>query len=326
MNKISRLTKSLQDNMLRNAFISIILGVLLGYIFPASKNNILNGIITVLVFGMIYPMMINLDVSKFTKILKRPKPILLSVLYNYLITLIISIIIVKLFINDQELALGFLLVMLIPGSSMSIAYTGLAKGSLEVATISLATNFILVPVTLPFILGIFSKSYDIDIPTMLLMKTVFYVLILPMILGHFTRRSIINKKGEDGFNRLKPLFGFITLICMLFVIFSIFYLKALLIINEWHIIVQLLLVTCVYMFLMLIIVTYLDKKLGLTYEEHAGIVFLSTGKNNGTAIAIAMMAFGAKVAIPAATLPLFQIIFLIIYLKMTDRLKSMFAS
>jgi len=55
------------------------------------------------------------------------------------------------------------------------------------------------------------------------------------------------------------------------------------------------------------------------------IAFLSTGKNNGTAIAIALMAFNPLVAIPAATLPLFQIIFSIVYVQLAPRVRRRFA-
>jgi hypothetical protein len=55
-----------------------------------------------------------------------------------------------------------------------------------------------------------------------------------------------------------------------------------------------------------------------TTKEYSGIlkgtvVFASTGRNNGTAIATT--AFSAFLTIPAATMPIFQIIFLVLYLK-----------
>ena len=55
------------------------------------------------------------------------------------------------------------------------------------------------------------------------------------------------------------------------------------------------------------------------------ILFARTGKNNGTAIAIAMMAFPPLVAVPAATMPIFQIVFLVLYLKMAQWLRAYFA-
>jgi len=55
------------------------------------------------------------------------------------------------------------------------------------------------------------------------------------------------------------------------------------------------------------------------------VVFTSTGKNNGTAIAVAATAFSPMMAIPAATLPIFQILLLVSYLKMADKVKCFFS-
>jgi ACR3 family arsenite efflux pump ArsB len=72
-------------------------------------------------------------------------------------------------------------------------------------------------------------------------------------------------------------------------------------------------------------VTLVDRRLGMGYEEHMAVAFTSTGKNNGTAIAIATTAFSPLVAIPAATMPIFQILLMVLYLRSADRLRRWFA-
>lgn len=54
------------------------------------------------------------------------------------------------------------------------------------------------------------------------------------------------------------------------------------------------------------------------------VVFASTDKNNGTAIAIATTSFSPLVAIPAATMPIFQILFLVAYLKVAGWVRGYF--
>jgi len=323
-NLIQNLAKNLQRYLLLYSLIAIFLGLILGSNFTVQNKNLMSDIATVMVFLMIYPMMINLNISKFPLFLKKPKAILLSLIYNFAITPLISILMIHIFIKDPELALGFLLVMLIPGSSMSIGYTGLAGGSLEVATIALGINFILIPLMLPLFIHIISASYHIAIPIWLLIKTILLVLILPMILGDLTRRGILKMKGTEKFVEIKPFFSATTMISMLLIVALIFFMKADLLISKWHILALLSVITLIYIVIMLAIITWVNKKMGLSYKEHMGIAFLSTGKNNGTAIAIAMLAFSPMVAIPAATLPLFQIIFLILYLHFSAKLKNYF--
>ncbi len=322
-----KLANNLKKNLLWYSLIAIAVGWALGLAFPgfakAHKEGLSN-LTTVLVFLMIYPMMINLNLERIPKVLKEPKPVLLSLVYNFALTPVVAFLLVKGFIHDPNLALGFLLVMLVPGSSMSIGYAGLAGGDLEVATVALGVNFLLIPIMLPLWIKLLGSAYNVPVPLSLLLRTVFIVLILPMFLGDLTRRLLTRKLGKERFLELKPLFGSITMSTMLLLVGLIFFMKAQLLLSKWTLLVELAIVNTVYMLIMLGVITWLDRVLGLSYKEHMGIAFLSVGKNNGTAIAIATLAFQPLVAIPAATLPIFQIIFLILYLKLAERVRCLF--
>ena len=299
----------------------------LGLLFPAfvvANQKTLNLSITVFVFMMIYPMMINLNLSKIPGVLKKPKPVIMAFIYNFIITPLLSLLFVKLFIHNHEVALGFMLVMLIPGSSMSLGYTGLVEGSLEVATVAMAFMFVIVPFLLPFFIGFLGKTYHVEIPLTLLLQTIFMVLIVPMIAGDLTRRGIMKWGKENLYGNLKPLFSLITMVTLLFLVALIFMLKATVLFKEWKLVFNLALITLVYLVIMFVLMTFLNKILKFDYGEHMAIAFLSTGKNNGTAIAIAMLAFTPLVAIPAAILPLFQIIFSIGYISMAGIIKKYF--
>lgn len=324
---MERIARHLKKNLLWYSLLAIAVGWALGMVSPdfaPAHKSALSHLATVLVFLMIYPMMINLNLEEMPKVVTQPKPVLLSLGYNFFLTPIISYLLVKGFIHDPNLALGFLLVMLVPGSSMSIGYTGLAGGDLKLATVTLGINFLLIPVMLPLWLHILGGS-TVPVPLGLLLKTVFLVLILPMLLGDLTRRLIVKRKGERYFLSLKPVFATITMTTMLFLVGLIFFMKAPLLSKKWTLIVGLAVINVLYMAIQLLLGTAIDRAAGLSYEEHMGIIFLSTGKNNGTAIAIATIAFQPLVAIPAAVLPIFQIIFLILYLKAEESIKRMFA-
>lgn len=324
---IRRISAHLKKYLLLYSIFAIAFGWLLGLKYPhlaANHKKFFSHLITFIVFFMIYPMMINLNLGRLAKVFKKPKPIALSLIYNFIITPLLSFFLITLFIHNKLLALGFLLVMIIPGSSMSIGYTGLVGGDIEVATLSLGTNFLLIPVLLPIWLKLLGSAYHVPIPLGLLLKTILIVLIIPMLLGDLTRRFIINKFGTEKFISLKPLFGTITMVMMLLIVIVIFFLKAHLLLKKWQIIVDLALVNSAYLIIMLAFITIIDKLIKLSYKEHMGITFLSTGKNNGTAIAIATLGFSPLVAIPAAVLPIFQIIFLILYLKLENQIRKFF--
>ncbi len=322
-----KLSKHLKKFLLVYSILAIGIGWILGLQFQnfAKINKIFfRQIITVIVFFMIYPMMINLNLGKILKVFKKPKPMALSLIYNFVITPILSFVLIALFIHNKLLALGFLLVMIIPGSSMSIGYAGLAGGDIEIATMSLGINFILIPIMLPLWLKILGSTYNVPIPLWLLLKTILIVLIIPMFLGDITRRGILKKYGTEKFLDLKPLFSSITMIMMFLIVMVIFFLKAPILLKKWQVMINLAIVNTIFLIIMLAVITIINKIFKLSYEEHMGITFLSTGKNNGTAIAIATVGFAPMVAIPAAVLPIFQIILLIFYLKMENIIRNFF--
>jgi len=327
MNFLVRITANLKKYLIFYSMVSVLAGWFLGVKFSDFSLNhriSFTRLVILFVFFMIYPMMININWLKVKNIAKDPKAILMSVFYNYILTPVIALILAKLFIHDNELFLGFILVMLIPVSSSSVGYTGIVKGSVEIASIAQAVNFLLIPILTPVYFHFIGRGVNIPIPMAEIWRSLLYVVILPIILGVITRWGLIKAKDEKALKELKPLFSFITLVSMLFVVFIIFFLKGKMLLTKIHLVIVMGVVTLIYLSIALLLETYLNKKVGLSYEEHMGIVFLSTGKNNGTAVAIASLAFGPMVAVPAAVLPIFQIIFLIAYIHLENLVKKYF--
>ncbi|MDR7519995.1 MAG: hypothetical protein QN123_10570 [Armatimonadota bacterium] len=95
--------------------------------------------------------------------------------------------------------------------------------------------------------------------------------------------------------------------------------------HQWQTVVALVVPNALFIAITLVVVTWVNRRAGLSYRDHMAVVFASTGKNNGTAIAIATTAFSPLVAIPAATMPIFQILFLVLYLRMADWLRGYFS-
>ena len=316
---LKRVQQHLKANMLWYVGGAIAVGLGLGYgsgSFIKQHQPALKTLITAVVFLMIYPMMVNVRLEALSKALRNLKGLGLTLGYNFLWAPLLGFGLSKLFLHQPEVGFGFLLVMVVPCSSMSIGYTGLAEGDLELATVAVASSFIAAIAALPFWLGVLGGSFNVPVPMKLLMDTILEVLIAPMVLGYLTRLLLVRWLGEQRFRRLMPLFPSITTISMFAIVFLIFFMKAPVLVTKWQLLLWLIVPNFLFVVLTLAVITWLDRRLGLSYNEHMGIVFASTGKNNGTAIAIAATAFSPLVAVPAATLPIFQIIFLVGYLKL----------
>jgi ACR3 family arsenite transporter len=324
--------KALQEHLNKWLLFYVVLamglGLLIGHPNAAwiSKNSsTVSNLTTLAVFFIIYPMMINLKLEALLKAGKNVKGLLLAVGYNFVWAPLIGWVLAKVFLTDPLLALGFLLVMVVPCSSMSIGYTGLAEGNLELATVVVALSFVLAVVAVPLWMTIFAANYSVPIPISDMLMSILTVLIAPMILGFLTRWVLTRWLGEKKFQRLQPLFPALSLLAMYGIVFMIFFAKATMIVDKWQTVLLLLVPNGLFIAITLVVVTWINRRLGLSYRDNMAVVFASTGKNNGTAIAIATMAFSPLVAIPAATMPIFQILFLVVYLKMADWLRGYFS-
>jgi ACR3 family arsenite transporter len=292
--------------------------------WTAGHQGELNTLTTVAVPLIIYPMMVNVRFSALSRAGRNLKGLGLALVYNFVWAPLLGLGLAHLFLPNPMLALGFLLVMVVPCSSMSIAYTGLADGDLELATVVMAVSFLLSIVVVPLWMAVFASGYHVPVPTSQLLISIAEVLIGPMIAGALTRQGLERWGGERLVNRLQPLFASMSLVMMFVIIFLIFFGKAGMVVGQWSTVLILFIPNLLFVAITLVAITWLDRRLHLPYREHMAVVFASTGKNNGTAIAIATMTFSAMVAIPAATLPIFQVILLVIYLRAAGPIRRLF--
>lgn len=327
MTRLRSLPEHLNRWMLGYVSIAIVVGLTAGNSlagFSKSSTGLIGGLTTGAVFLIIYPMMVNVRFEALLRAGRNLRGIGVALLFNFVWAPLVGWVLATVFLSEPLLALGFLLVMVVPCSSMAIGYTGLAKGDLELATVVVALSFVLAIVAVPVWMALFASSYAVPVPIGDLISSILTVLVAPMVLGYVTRRGLLRWLGPGRFGALAPLFPALSLLGMYAIVFLIFFGWATLIIERWQTVAILLVPNAIFIGLSLLVLTLLDRRLGMGYEEHLAVAFTSTGKNNGTAIAIATTAFSPLVAIPAATMPIFQILLMVLYLRAADRLRGWF--
>jgi arsenite transporter len=313
--------------MLVYVLIAIGLGLLAGDINAAwtqANAGLVNTLTTVAVFFVIYPMMVNLKIESLVKVGKKIKGLSLAMIFNFIWTPLIGFALARLFLRDPLIALGFLLVMVVPCSSMAIGYTGLSGANVELATVSVALSFVIAIFSVPFWMTLFASHYAVPVPIREMMTTILTVLIAPMILGYLTRLGLTRWLGEKKFQQWQPFFPSLSLLAMFGIIFLIFFGKATMVLNKYQVVLLLLIPSALYVILTLTLETWLNRKLGLSYQDHMAVAFTSSSSNNSTAIAIATLAFSPLVAVPAATMPIIQSVLMITYLKLAPQVREYF--
>jgi ACR3 family arsenite transporter len=72
------------------------------------------------------------------------------------------------------------------------------------------------------------------------------------------------------------------------------------------------------------VTTLVDRLLGMSYEDHMAIAFVSATKNASVAAAIAVTALGPMAALPAALIPVIQAPVVISYMHLSHKIRRLF--
>ncbi len=161
------------------------------------------------VFGVIYPVMVNTRFEDVISHFSRPRPIFCSLVLNFLVSPAIGLLIGWLFLRDYpELFAALLLLSLVPTSAMSAAWTAFSGAKIETALYLIPANllfaaFFALPVVYPWLLGgrVAVDPWEIT-------QNILLVFLTPLILGDLTRRLLVRWRGEQVYrDHIKPHLG-----------------------------------------------------------------------------------------------------------------------
>lgn len=308
----------------------IVLGILLGKLFPQAaialdKISIYQVSIPIAIclFFMMYPIMVKIDFAEVIKAGKTPKPVLLTLFINWGIKPFTMLAIATLFLGVlfkgwlpgvevvkgggqvelyRSYISGCILLGIAPCTAMVLIWGHLSRGNdghtlVMVAINSLAMLFLYAPLG-SWLLGV--NMMPIPWQTIVLSVTVYVG--LPLILGYYSRKLIIAKKGfkwfEDKFvHRLTP----VSIGALLITLVLLFSFKGDLIISQPQIIVliaiPLFIQTCLIFGL-----TYLMAKwLKLPYRDAAPSALIGASNHFEVAIATSAMLYGLSSGASLAT-------------------------
>ena len=321
--KLFKLREHLDRFLAVYVIISIIIGYSLGILFSkwvAENGALINELMMASIFIMIFPMMLMLNLSGLAKAFKSWKMLVIVLLMNFGWGPLMAVLLGDLFVSNPLLRLGIFLAWLVPCSSMSIGYVGLMRGNIEAATALVAITFIVGIPIIPLFAGWYGSIYHLNVSMSLLIITIIEIIIVPLIIGLALHQYLIKKIGNEKFKKISPLFPSITTIGMFLIVFFIFLGHAVLVSTHFSQVIGIFYTAMVFGTISLIFMTFLLKYLKFDYWDSMAMVFPSIGKNEATAIAIAATAFSPFVAIPPAIFPIFQIIFLVTYIKLRPKI------
>ena len=216
---IRTLLVGLKSNLIYVVVASLIGGLAFGQFAGPETKRLLQAAVVPVLFVMIYPMMINIDLREVLNVRTHARVVGLSLVINFGVAPLLAVGLARLFFaGSVGYAIGLYFIALIPTSGMTAAWTGLAGGDLESALVAMSVNLLAAIVILPVYLSVLvDASVGFD-PTALY-RQLAVVIVAPMVAGTITRWWLLRRYEPQGFNRLKPIFGGVSSLGVMLIVF-----------------------------------------------------------------------------------------------------------
>lgn len=310
-------------------FLCIVAGILLGRLFPGVAVALdrmsvyqVSIPIAVCLFFMMYPIMVKIDFSQAKKAAKTPRPVVLTLVINWLIKPFTMVLFAQVFmggifrsflaetemIRGTEIALadsyiaGCILLGIAPCTAMVMMWGYLSFSNqghtlVMVAVNSLAMLFLYAPLGRWLL-----AANDLVVPWQTIVLSVLIYVGLPLLAGALSRTWILRHRGRDYFeNVFLKYLSPISVIALLTTLVLLFAFKGDLIVrNPLHIVM-----IAVPLFIQTNVIfglTYVAaQKLGLVYEDAAPAALIGASNHFEVAIATAVTLFGLNSGAALAT-------------------------
>ncbi|MBN1863712.1 MAG: bile acid:sodium symporter [Victivallales bacterium] len=297
--------------------------MILGFFFGMNVDaKFLKVTILPLTFLMVYPMMVNLQVKKIFEGGDTKVQVLTQVI-NFAVVPFVAYGFGLLFFPDNHyMALGLLLVGLLPTSGMTISWTGMAKGNIPAAVKMTVFGLLLGSLLAPFYIK-FLMGTTVDIQLGKVFIQIGTIVLIPLVIGNITQRALIKAYGMAHYQeKLKKLFPPFSTLGVIGIVFVAMALKAKGIMNKPEILFSILLPLILF-YVLNVVTSIILGKLFFRRGNAIALLYGTVMRNLSIALAIAITAFGkegADIAIVIAMGYIIQVQLAAWVVKLTDKI------
>jgi ACR3 family arsenite transporter len=230
-------------------FLCMVAGVAVGRLFPAvtdalrrlefGEGSRINVPIAVLLWLMIYPMMLRIDLASVLGVRRRPKGIAVTLFVNWLVKPFSMAFLGWLFFKhlflpwigaelaDQYIA-GVIILAAAPCTAMVFVWSYLTDGDPAYTLVQVSLNdLIMLLLFAPIVTFLVTGASDLAVPFEVLLYSVGIFIVVPLALGSLSRVLLLRHEGRAWFEeRFLPMFQPVTTLALLATLVLIFAFQA----------------------------------------------------------------------------------------------------
>ena len=298
--------------------ISIVIGIILGNLFPSlfyfiasiQYENV-NFIVAILIWLMIYPMMVQVDLSSLKNFEGKSKGLCITLITNWLIKpftmAALGVLFFKYIYSDlidfeqgKEYIAGLILLGIAPCTAMVFVWSQLTKGEPNYTLVQVSINDIIMVFAFAPLAALLLGITNIIVPWETLLLSVFLYVITPLIMGISTRKILMNK-NHSSLKKFSTKIEPFSIIGLLFTVILLFAFQGETIIAK-PIIILLIAIPLILQSYGIFIIAYLWSYLWkLPHNIAAPASLIGTSNFFELAVAVAISIFGLNSGAALAT-------------------------
>jgi ACR3 family arsenite transporter len=229
--------------------LSMALGVLIGKVLPGvtgvlrelefGEGSHINIPIAILIWLMIYPMMLKIDLASLRNVGERPRGLFITLFVNWLVKPFSMAFFGWLFFKHLFLPLigaelagqyvaGVVILAAAPCTAMVFVWSYLSDGDPAYTLVQVSVNDLIMLVAFaPIVKVLVTGASGLHVPFEVLLYSVLIFVVVPLVLGSVSRTVLIRKKGREWFTaRFMAAFHPVTVLALLATLVMIFAFQA----------------------------------------------------------------------------------------------------
>jgi ACR3 family arsenite transporter len=315
--------------------ICIVVGLLLGRFLPAFGQYLdslkvaqLSVPIGICLFFMMYPTVVGIAFSDVRKAVRKPKPMLLTIIANWAVAPVIMTLYANLILQgNPDYIAGVILLGMSPCTAMVMWWILLAKGDLAQGLINTAINALLMLILYAPQSAFYLGVSGIPVPWDLIAISVIVFIALPVSLGAVSRKLLIGRKGKKWFDSTYlGLVRKISIIALLLTLIVMFSFQGEIILNDPFLVAYLAAPNLLH-YVTMIALTYTVSWLSnWDYATSIDTTLIGSSSHFEVAIAVATTLYGLNSGAALATVigPLMEVPLMLAIVKFGLRTKRYF--
>ncbi len=312
----------------------IVAGLLVGKYLPqfgqlmdSLKFRQLSIPIGILLFFMMYPTVVGIKFSDIRKAAQRPKPLLVTLLANWVVAPPLMTLLANLMLTDPLQKAGIILLGMSPCTAMVMWWMFLAKGDMAQGLINTAINALFMLVLYAPLSAFYLGVSSIPVPWDLIAVSVLVFIALPVASGAITRKAVIPRKGEAWFsNKYIPIVGKVSIVALLTTLIVLFSFEGGMILEDPLTVARLAAPNLVHYAVMITWTYLLGYFVGWAYETTIDTTLIGSSSHFEVAIAVATTLYGIESGAALATVigPLMEVPLMLSVVKLGLRTSRYF--